>query len=583
MFNSRGLLQRIPGDVLHPRPNAGEDEEARVFVNVHALVKVGCFSGDWVTVEAASEPSRTALGSWGLSDAQAERDPIWRPMKVYGLPGSPAKKIERSLVGKADDRRFSISSGAASAAMLQAYLSPVTLTNLGNPAYVRICPLSTLWSQLRREPISKLRLSGASMPPLAKEVTLMKLSTPLASHRQLQPMIFAALKEHFESKRRIIKKGDVVAIAIDEALGSALFQSPTAEEDSEEILSYRRRAKCTALTDIGRRSLKAVAWFKIGGLRTEPSNHDDHEEFGAWGEVAWADAATTKIVQAGSEQAKLPGTSSIPWQYYLGAKRFPIHNSIFHAKAVHLCEAPNSLVSCFRRRLRDLIAAATSTITVQLNLPPVAVLLTSAHRGIGKCAAVTWACEDLGLHMFCIDAFEILTEAGAGGGDVKTEAFLKAQAERGLTCGTEYTVLVIRHVDALNADRMNTVLQEVVATCRVLIATTTDVDQVSEGIRSLFTHELEMSAPDEDEREGILNDLVNEAGVSLSPDVDLSHIAAKTAALVAGDLRDVVDRAIVAKQERLECLAESASASCAQRVTTRDIELAGGVLQHPCD
>jgi peroxin-6 len=87
-----------------------------------------------------------------------------------------------------------------------------------------------------------------------------------------------------------------------------------------------------------------------------------------------------------------------------------------------------------------------------------------------------------------------------------------------------------------------------------------------------------MTAPDEGEREGILRSIVDDAGIRLSPEVDLGNVAVKTAALVAGDLVDVVDRALVAKQQRLEALATSAtkSLSSSETITTRDIELAGG-------
>jgi peroxin-6 len=108
------------------------------------------------------------------------------------------------------------------------------------------------------------------------------------------------------------------------------------------------------------------------------------------------------------------------------------------------------------------------------------------------------------------------------------------------------------------------------------VATTTDIDKVPDSVRGLFTHELEMSAPDEGEREGILRDAVTESGIATAADVDLSAIAVKTAALVAGDLVDVVDRAIVAKAERLETLAQSKSEAGSQTITIKDIQLAGG-------
>ena len=434
---------------------------------------------------------------------------------------------------------------------------------------------------MSRTSIQKPRITSSSVPPSAKEVTLLKLSTPLSTDRLLQPSLFAALKEYFEQKRRLVKGGDLVGIAIDEFLGKAVFQGPNTEEDSgsDELLFKSRHSDSEESTNGHDWNAKAVAWFKVGNVVASTSSElRDDEESDIWGGVVSVDAASTKMVQAGSEQGKVPATMNSSWQHYLGAKRPPAISGVSTSKAVGVSELPKAHPSPLRRRLRELMSAATSPRAIHLGLPPLAILITSTQRGIGKCTVATRACEDLGLHIFSIDAFDILTEGGAGGGDVKTEAFLKARVERALTCGAEYTALLLKHVEALNADRMTTALKEVLADSRVLIATTTEVDKVPEGIRGLFTHELEMTAPDEKEREGILRGIVEDTGIRLSPDVELSNIAVKSAALVAGDLVDVVDRAIVAKRTRLELLAQTATklSSSSDLVTIKDIELAGG-------
>jgi peroxin-6 len=186
----------------------------------------------------------------------------------------------------------------------------------------------------------------------------------------------------------------------------------------------------------------------------------------------------------------------------------------------------------------------------------------------------------LGLHTFVIDAYDIVTESGGGGGDVKTEGVLRARTERAMNCGAQFTVILIKHIEALNAERMTTAFKEILAESRVIIATTTDVDKIPDGIRGSFTHELEMTAPDEGEREGILRSIVQNFGIRIAPDVELSSVAVKTAALVAGDLIDVINRASVAKQTRLQSLSETFnslhSSPTATPLTIRDIEIAGG-------
>ncbi|KAL1644583.1 peroxisomal assembly protein [Didymella pomorum] len=580
VFKAHGLLQSISDELVHPKPGSEDDEEARVFVDTNTLVKVGCFSGDWVKLEASEEPSGHPL--WGLGSfgtAQEEESSNWRPVRVYGLPENMSKKVARYPVNKTEngDRRMSISSfsGPASTS-LPAYLSPILLANLGTPSHLRITPLvAPHVPGLPRTALQKPRLTSSSLPPSAREVTLLKVSTPLSSDRLLQPSLFAALKEHFEQKRRVVKSGDLIGVSIDESLGRAVFQTSTEDDiGSDELLSTARK-NAEEGNGVNSANPKVVAWFKIGNVASKASQPKEGEEGDIWGGAVTVDAASTKMEMNGSEQGKTPAPIDNAWQYYLGAKRTPVTAS---QKMMAMDELPKPFISPLRRRLRELMSVATSPRAIHLGLPPVAILITSTQRGIGKAAISTKACEDLGLHTFAIDAFDIVTEGGAGGGDVKTEGFLKARAERGLTCGAEYTALLIKHVDALTADRMNTALKEILADSRVLIATTTEIDKVPEGIRGLFTHELEMTAPDEGEREGILRSIIDDAGIRLSPDVDLGNIAVKTAALVAGDLVDVVDRAVVAKRTRIEELAATASkaSSSGEIVTARDIELAGG-------
>jgi peroxin-6 len=573
VFKTQGLLQSIPDE---------DDDEARVFVDTNTLVKIGCFSGDWVKIEATEEPSSHPL--WGLGSfggaIDDEDNSNWRPVRVYGLPESMSKKIARYQVHKTADRerRSSVAAFPPTNSSLQAYLSPILLANLDSPSHIRITTLAPHQSSLvpRSSAIQKPRLTSSSTPPSAKEVTLLKVSTPLSSDRLLQPSLFAALKEHFEQKRRVVKSGDLIGVSIDESLGRAVFQTAVEEEaGSEELLAVSRNSIDENGSSTDNQNPKMVAWFKIGNVSTSSQAPRDGEEADLWGGAATVDAASTKMEMNGSEQGKTPAPINNAWQYYLGAKRPPVTSA---QKTMALDELPKPYVSSLRRRLRELMSVATSPRAIHLGLPPIAVLITSTQRGIGKATVATKACEDLGLHTFSIDAFDIITEGGAGGGDVKTEGFLKARAERAFTCGAEYTALLVKHIDALNADRMNTALKEILADSRVLVATTTEIDKVPEGIRGLFTHEIEMTAPDEGEREGILRSIIDDAGIRLSADVDLGNVAVKTAALVAGDLVDVVDRALVAKRSRVEELAATATkaSSSSQSVTTRDIELAGG-------
>ncbi|EDN96515.1 hypothetical protein SS1G_01441 [Sclerotinia sclerotiorum 1980 UF-70] len=570
LFKTQGLAIPLSDEMLHPKPNADDDEEARIFVDINSLTKIGCFSGDWVRLEAAAEPPANGVGLLGLgSFGEADEDKPWRPAKVFGLPENyshrPMTKIPR---GKQEGRRLSFfESQVQKPATPSAYMSPILLANLENTSYCRIAPLK-LPSQAVTLKAPSAKITGSSSPPVAKELTLMKISTPASNERTLQNALFAGLKKHFAGKTRIVRKGDLIAVPIDEALGRTLSQSSTSEDlEIDDMLS---NAKLNDSEPSKSSKTSGVAWYRVSYVGLTKENTEGSEDDDVWGGVASIDASNTRMMQSGSENSRLPATMENSWEHYLGLKS--ISKNDLESTAIPEIKRPH--VTTLQRRLRELIATATSPRAIHLKLPPLAILLVSTQRGIGKATLATKACADIGLHTFKLDAVDIVGEGGAGS-DVKTAGFLEARAERAMNCGPEFCALLIRHIESLTADRMVTTLKEIQSGTRVIIATTTEVDKIPDGIRGLFTHELEMTAPDEWEREGILRAIIDDQAIDLALDVDLSSVAVKTAALVAGDLVDVVDRALVARNARIEILA-AACTNAENVVTVRDILVSGG-------
>ncbi|KAJ5967501.1 hypothetical protein N7501_003749 [Penicillium viridicatum] len=578
-FKVEGLLQQVPNEVLHPRPRDDEDVDSFVFVDISTLAKIGCFSGDWVRIEATEEPQLNMFASlkFGSFNDSPEDSGDWRPVKIFGLSGLPSSK-PRYAINHSGERRSSVSQRAPTRLTPSVFVPPLLLGNIENPKYLRISPMTFATPNGSSKPglLHQMKNTAAKNPPLAKEVTLLKVSTPLSMDRVLQPALFAGLKQYFESRRRILKSGDLVGISVDEGLGRAVF-SGTAGGDSasqEEDITIRLGQGVNA-NNAGARKI-GVAWFRVG--QVAPTTVEELEETGEdqWGGVAVLDPATTRMVQAGSDVSRVPGVLGNGWEYWLGVKTIP--KSAHDAPTPHgiVADPPQSFIPSLQQRIRELMSAATSPRAIQLGMKPVFILLRSQQRHIGKATIATRACSDIGLHTFPIDAYDILTEGGANGGDVKTEAYLKARAERAFHCGANCTALLIRHIEVLTADRIVTAMSDILNDARVVIATTTDVETIPEGIRSLITHEFEMGAPEEKEREGILRNAVAERSIRLSADVELGAIALKTAALVAGDLVDVVERAAGARTSRLESLAEASKKLSGSEVFVRDVLLAGG-------
>jgi peroxin-6 len=571
LFKTQGLLTAIPEELLHPKPAPDDDEEARIYVDIRDLTRVGCFSGDWVRMEAAEEPPANGFGSFGLGSFgihDSEEEPNWRPVRIFGLPEGysqrPVTRIPSSRHNGGRKMSF-FESQMPKPSSPAAYISPLLLANIDSTSYVRLSPLKRT-SNLIKGPASKL--APTFQPPPAREVTLQQVRTPVAADRGVQTAVMAGLKLYFETKLRVIRSGDLIAVPIDTRLGRTL-QATTLGGDSaiDDLLSLTSTRKSDNV------QYDEVAWFKVSHVHSGKPEADESEEEDLWASVASVDPSVSRIEQTGSVTSRVPGTADSNWPYYLGLKKPPQRNQ--DVSPPMSLDSQRRFVSPLRRRLRELMAAATSKQAIHFGMPALAILLVSTQRNIGKAKTAVDACLDIGLHTFSIDAYDILNEGGAGGSDVKTEGFLRSRVERALSCGADCCSLLVRHIEALTADRMVSAIKEILSDARVIIATTTEVDKIPDGVRGLFTHEIELNAPDEAEREGILRTIIEDRSIALDPEVDLSSVALKTAALVAGDLVDVVERATVAQRSRLELLSSKASTSD-HPVTVRDIQVAGG-------
>ncbi|PNS15889.1 hypothetical protein CAC42_7995 [Sphaceloma murrayae] len=571
VLRTQGLMERIPDELLYPKPLSHEDDEARIYVDTTVLARLGCFSGDWVEVSKGNDPAKTGIASLGMSSFlnREDDDPIdFRPVKIFGLPESLSAKPagQYKVHGRARSESFSSHIGAVAITPL-VHLSPILLANLGEPAFLRLTPMrSPEDAQTGRQPG---KMPPTSLPPAAKDANLLKIQSPISTDKAIDASVFSGLVAYFEGKQRLVKTGDLIAIPVDEDVGRAVFDGSSAEDGaSNDILSFfgtgqdSPSAKSNGSTK--------VVWFQVGSLSSHTAQ--DQDEPDAWNGLVSMVPSKTKMHQSGTEQRRIPQAMTSTWPFYENILAPPPQSQDTKTSLTKPVPAP---ASNLQRRLRELVSTATSPRAIHLGLPPMAILLHSTQRNIGKSHTAKQTCLDLGMHCFPLDAFDVLTEAASGGGDNNTVGLFESRAERALQCGAEHTCILIRHIEALNSDRMYTAIKDVVSDSRVVVATTTDLDKVPENLRGLFTHELEMSAPDEAEREAILQSIISGSSVSVSPAVDLSAIAVKTAALVAGDLVDVVDRAISARTTRLEDLASKAS-STDSTVTIHDLLIAGG-------
>ncbi|OAP63708.1 hypothetical protein AYL99_02935 [Fonsecaea erecta] len=569
VFRTEALLRRVPIELMHPQPSLDDDEESFVFIDTSTLAKIGCFSGDWVRIEVARNVSsqgfpHSALRSLG---GFTEEESDWRTVKVFGLSGL-ANLQPRYAVDKTGDRRSSFSQRDLMLPFSPVvYLPPILLANLSNAEYVKLGALPTT----PRHDLKSNHLPRSSTfksPPIAKEVVLSKIADPTTTNPAFQPTLFSSLQYHLQSKKRILKKGDLIAVPVDQELGKAL----TSQGGSDEAPSEDETIKRLNCPETVGGSRFAIAWFSVQQIHIEQQGNQSEEDQNTWGGVVTLDSLQTRASQSGTTIQSVSHSTEIWSRYWFGISKLPQQNihRIDHVPTA--TDIPPLDKLPLERRLSGLISAAVSNRAVSLGLPPLVILLYSTQRQIGKSYIAKSACSAIGVHVFPISAHDLLSENASttGGGDTKTEALLRTRAERALSGGAQQTALLIQHIDALTADRMVPVLQEIISESRVLIATTSKIDDIPAGIRSLFSHELEVSAPDEKAREVILRNACVSISTPLSTTVNLKSIALQTAALVAGDLLDVVNRALLARSTRLLSLAES------QSCNVSDIFISGG-------
>jgi peroxin-6 len=556
---AEALLGKISNAALHPTPGDEDDEQSFVFVDINTLTKIGCFAGDWVRLEKCKRPQINGIPPLNLERIEllSEHSSEWRPVRIFGLSNLAPRKPRYVLGGK----HTNLSGVSSFSVTPTVYIPPVLFHNLGAPNFVKLSALS--------KPDLSTSLAPAK-PPLAKEVTLRKVSTPMSTKKEIQSIIFANLKQYFQQSSRILKVGDLIAIVVDEELGRAIFDTgQSAETRGEDSV-----VAGLIPAPLDRGSKPGITWFVVDQVVAEdmnaPENPSDDKD--QWGGVVTVDSLRTRMAQAGNIVQGISEPLARDAASWLDLRKMPPSVSPSTDGLFSDRLRLQAYVLPLQKRLGDLVSSATSPRALSLGMPPLAILLHSTQRQVGKSYIASSACAAAGVHVFTISAHEILADGGSStaGGDAKTEVSLKIRAERALSCGSSSTAILITHIEMLTADRMMPTLFEVISDSRVLIATTTELDKIPDGMRGLFTHELEVAAPDERDREGMLHNACLQQALRLDPSVQLGAVSLKTAALVAGDLIDVVHRASLARARRVENLAVG------KGVSTSDVEISGG-------
>ncbi|KAL1722738.1 P-loop containing nucleoside triphosphate hydrolase protein [Schizophyllum commune] len=493
--NSNGFL---PHNSVFTAPldaPASEDDDTTVYVRTADLGRVGVLNGDW-----------------GIAQVHSSK----RLVKI-------------------------VSHEALSPKGGEAHASPVLLHNAG----VRTSASSLT---LLSSPF------GPSQPPVptARSVTISRVGSPISINKQYQSQYLNELKQYFEERKRLVKKGDMIALAVDTNVARTTQQDN--EEDGEGVAD--ERSVCSSIGNSG----NAVVFFVITNVEHDAvpgavqsgAGAQDVYAAATYGELGcWIDPVVTRMVQSGVDHAYVPAVEG----YVLSdaGQRPALPQSVEGA------ESPLTSPASPFGQLLDVVSVIHSRRAVDLDLN--LSILLKGSRGCGKQTTVSWIAQRMGMHLMEVNCYDLL-----GDNDAQTQGTMRARFAQAAECSP--CVLLLRHVDGLaqNAQVQESgkepaivnVLRECMAEAHqawrvteypvVVVGTTSEAGQVPMGVLSCFKHEIAFEAPDEAARLATLEILT--AGLPISPDVSIAHLAQQTAALVAANLKDLVRHAKAAAVAR---------------------------------
>ncbi|KAJ3124237.1 peroxisomal assembly protein [Nowakowskiella sp. JEL0407] len=367
---------------------------------------------------------------------------------------------------------------------------------------------------------------------VADSASVSAIPGKITYHKILLEVAVDKLKEWFEVRQRVVQKGDIIAVPLNENFEMFLF----ALDDDEKNIYANSQFPTN------------IAFFVVSELNSSTSTLS-HSQF------MTIDTKKTKLNQSGFTN------SFIPKQIF---SYFNITN-YFHPQPDQ--NHPDSY-----NELKTLLLIAT---TPSINIK--SFILLYGPSGVGKRTMVGMVTDVIGVQAVFLDMYDML-------GD--TEQQTMANLEVRLLKAVEMCpcVIVLTHFDCLVGNGNNLGILSVLEYCfkqvretKVkfpvsIVATIGDeLEKLPPEVQQLFNHRIRVESPSERVRLSILNNLTRT--MPLSTDVSLKTVATKTASLVAKDLRALVSNTAELSSLRiLETLENSGQIGA---ISDADVAIAG--------
>ncbi|KAI9293385.1 AAA-domain-containing protein [Neoconidiobolus thromboides FSU 785] len=472
------------------------DIHSTLFVPLKTLSSLKVLSGDWVVISV--EHDTIKYNRW---------------LQVFGLKSHQLKSINHNFHDDFGDKI--------------AYIDPILRFNLlrGNNSFT----LDNLKLKVHKPGFFKL----PNAPYAASSLNLARVPSPISYQRANQNSIALSLKDHFITYPRLLCVNDIIAVHIDCATNQLVSKIPnTVELDELNTLG------------ISNSKYKDTVYYKVVAvaLGNKAINYDSTAIEGLI-----IDPQTTKTAQQGSSHSRIP----------MGLNHYFNNNNAVY-----------STINSSNKQLEQFISLTKSCLhplSSSLNLN--CSILLSGMRGTGKSEMTRAAADYLGLHILEINCYELVEES-----DNKTKENLSDLFQKAISYAP--CIILLKRMEALVKkfapsdvsqepwlstmfhEQMKTLIgvEKKVGHPIIVVGTCESVENFPAGIMQSFRHEIQIEAPIEALRSNMLKNLTNSS--CLAPDISLESIATETAALVAKDLVDLVDRTGILALNRISKLVD---------------------------
>ena len=379
--------------------------------------------------------------------------------------------------------------------------------------------------------------------PLARELTISRVSTPVTNDKILQYSFLSNLKSYFESSNRIVYKGQMIPIPIDTTLAKALHTTYDSKGWYPEILPSGKH--------------DSIAWFIItdGVFENIDYENNGKDQFIPLedGKQYIVSSNHTRMVQSGIVKCRLNDLNVKLINDYLRVQ------TIFDFANIPL--PGNKYSFNYAKSLRKIFETSIKTRDI-INLQTT-VLLKGNSRFIGKSTLAKSISEQFGYSFVELDAYDLLNSGMKSVSN--TVGIIRGKVDK-LVDLCDHLVIFIKHLDSIckRGDEQQVqqksiddslslsilqLIDEYTSNGSIFIASVKEADDLNDIVRSKMKFELDINVPNECERLQIFKYLLDPLNLnhdestykySIRSDVNFDTLSLQSAALTANDLVYIV-------------------------------------------